>query len=569
MKKLLYLLFLIPSLIFGQSSTAPGTLNLTFQAVASSALTFTDQANAEQFLSNSNRNIQKVDLTQFYQVRLLVRVSTGSASANNPRLYVEYHTSFSTTIGDYSDIAGAAVSCSLTNTGLIDSGWQTLVAGAKADIFVSVLQNGGDGTADPAVAYIQVQFRTSGTAMNYTPIPSLPSFGTFTQIDPTDTNIQTADLGGNTDVILGNGVHSPRVLFNGLTGSSGTPIRFMGEGSNSYPLFNNPSTVTQIGDNSVPNDYSGKTSGSGSDFVYFYNLHFNGGTGYKNESQAKTHLIELCKISGGSFAGVLNKTDNNDAVTPYNSTYNFVWFEDQEGEFIYCGQVNGDTYHNIETVTATNCYGDGSGREGLQVAHTENLYANHITMLNLGQDFASGSAQRKCVQIEDSNNGTGYGVKNSIFAVDNTSTYADGQYGIFFTTSGVTVENNLIINFDPLYFQNAAVQDWYANSTIKNDDPILVKDNIIVVLENSYDKVARVFADICDITLTGNTIYSDAIDGLFEDGRSTTNYDLIDGGGNVILPLSSFVWPQFNSEGCVTNEPYYSLGMGYRNPNGI
>jgi hypothetical protein len=132
---------------------------VVFQANAATAVNLTDQATAEQFFNNANRNITKIDLTGYTQCRLIARVTTGSASANTPRLILKYHTSFSTTVGDYVDIGTSAVVASLTNTGVIDSGWIALAAGAKADIFLAVTMIGGDAAADPAVAHMYAHFR--------------------------------------------------------------------------------------------------------------------------------------------------------------------------------------------------------------------------------------------------------------------------------------------------------------------------------------------------------------------------------------------------------------------------
>lgn len=136
-----------------------GQLEVPFHADGSANITMTNQANSEQFLGNSNRNIKKVDLTGYTQVRLLARVVTGSASANTPRIYAQYWTSFTTTAATFVDIGEAAVNCSLATAGLIDSGWVDLVVGAKADVFVTVLQNGGDAAADPAVGHVVLQFK--------------------------------------------------------------------------------------------------------------------------------------------------------------------------------------------------------------------------------------------------------------------------------------------------------------------------------------------------------------------------------------------------------------------------
>lgn len=136
-----------------------GTLILNFHADAGANLTLTNQANSEQFLGNSNRNITKIDLTDMTECRLICRVVTGSASVNTPRAYLQYHTSFTTTAATHSPIGTSEVLCSLTSAGLIDSGWIPLVAGAKADVFVTVLQHGGDAAADPALGMVVAHFR--------------------------------------------------------------------------------------------------------------------------------------------------------------------------------------------------------------------------------------------------------------------------------------------------------------------------------------------------------------------------------------------------------------------------
>ena len=137
-----------------------GSNQLEVTILASTAnLILTNQTNTEQFLGNVDRDIHKVDLAGCTQVRLLARVGIASASPNNPRLYLEYASSFTTVIGNYLAIGASPVNCSLAAVGLIDSGWINLVAGAKADIFMAVLQNGGNGAADPGLGPIAVQFR--------------------------------------------------------------------------------------------------------------------------------------------------------------------------------------------------------------------------------------------------------------------------------------------------------------------------------------------------------------------------------------------------------------------------
>jgi len=122
-------------------------------------LQLTNQANAENFLAAVSRDITVLDLTTYTQCRLVTRVQTNSASANNPRLRLRYHTAFSTTVTDYVDIGTSEVATSLASTGLADSGWISLATGAKADVYVTVTQLGGDGAADPVIGFINAYFR--------------------------------------------------------------------------------------------------------------------------------------------------------------------------------------------------------------------------------------------------------------------------------------------------------------------------------------------------------------------------------------------------------------------------
>lgn len=137
----------------------PIQYRVPFHSAADSNVTLTNQAAAAQFLGNSDRNITKADLTNFSQVRLLARVVTGSASANTPRIYARYLTTYSTTVGDYLAMGATEVECSLTTAGLIDSGWIDLVPGAQADVFLTVIQIGGDAAADPALGHVALDFK--------------------------------------------------------------------------------------------------------------------------------------------------------------------------------------------------------------------------------------------------------------------------------------------------------------------------------------------------------------------------------------------------------------------------
>lgn len=111
------------------------------------------------FMNGNDRNVWKVDLSNYTQARLVLRVTTASASANSPRVRLRYHTAFSTTIGDYIDIGTSEIACSLASTGVIASSWIDLVTAAKADIFLIGSEIGGDGAADPVYASVVAYFR--------------------------------------------------------------------------------------------------------------------------------------------------------------------------------------------------------------------------------------------------------------------------------------------------------------------------------------------------------------------------------------------------------------------------
>jgi hypothetical protein len=122
--------------------------------LAGQALTVTNIAAAATLMTNG---IHLVDLSRFSQVRFHGRVSVAGNSGS--KLRVRYHTAFSTTVGDYVQMGTSEVEIVLTNTGFIDSGWIDLVAGAKANVYISGITIDGDGAADPQIANITAVFR--------------------------------------------------------------------------------------------------------------------------------------------------------------------------------------------------------------------------------------------------------------------------------------------------------------------------------------------------------------------------------------------------------------------------
>jgi predicted RecA/RadA family phage recombinase len=114
----------------------------------------------DEFLKNLNINMQLADLSTMTQVRIFFRVYTNSASANNPRLIVRYSTSYTTTLGNFSDIGTSEVSASMASYTLANSGWVDLAEAAKIDdCYITVVQTGGDRSATPRVHSLFVEFR--------------------------------------------------------------------------------------------------------------------------------------------------------------------------------------------------------------------------------------------------------------------------------------------------------------------------------------------------------------------------------------------------------------------------
>ena len=124
-------------------------------------LTLTNQASAADFLGGSSRVIQLADLADFTEVRLTARVRVTSTSANTPRIYGVYSTTFSSDSANYTALgATTPAQISLATVGVVRSSWVTLATGARLDdIYIAVLQAGGDDTADPSLGYVMLEFR--------------------------------------------------------------------------------------------------------------------------------------------------------------------------------------------------------------------------------------------------------------------------------------------------------------------------------------------------------------------------------------------------------------------------
>lgn len=123
--------------------------------------TLTNQPNTLQILTTANPGlfVNRINLTNFTQVRLQVHVFAASASANSPRVIIMYSTTYTVLPGSYSDIGTSQVSASMSSATVSQSAWIDLVAGAKADVFIAGLTHGGDGVADPIISMVMAEFR--------------------------------------------------------------------------------------------------------------------------------------------------------------------------------------------------------------------------------------------------------------------------------------------------------------------------------------------------------------------------------------------------------------------------
>lgn len=134
--------------------------SVTILASPNAGVTFSTIAAAAAFLGKSNRNIVEFDATDFTQCRLTVRVTTAATAGTQLRvLYRAVADTFSTTLTDHVTIGSSDVTASIDATGIRTTSWTDLVSGAKAPIYLTIEQSGGDGATSPVLAYIYIQFR--------------------------------------------------------------------------------------------------------------------------------------------------------------------------------------------------------------------------------------------------------------------------------------------------------------------------------------------------------------------------------------------------------------------------
>jgi hypothetical protein len=92
----------------------------------------------------------KVDLTNYTQVRMTARV--GVVGAATAVLRLQYSTDEAAWVNLTSNLA-------INATGVKASAWENLPAGAKADVFIRVVGEGGNAAADPRIGTVTLQVK--------------------------------------------------------------------------------------------------------------------------------------------------------------------------------------------------------------------------------------------------------------------------------------------------------------------------------------------------------------------------------------------------------------------------
>lgn len=126
-------------------------------------VTMTNLASGAAFFSGSATHLWLVDLEKYDQVKLTALVLVTGSSGSEIRLGYATSTSNPPVIGDFSaDVGASEVSLDIGSTGWKTSGWIDLAAGAKGiGRYLALEQSGGNGTADPSVTGLLIEFRNT------------------------------------------------------------------------------------------------------------------------------------------------------------------------------------------------------------------------------------------------------------------------------------------------------------------------------------------------------------------------------------------------------------------------
>jgi hypothetical protein len=131
--------------------TPTDQINITLRADGA-VYTMTDLTSTE--INSSRHHRTRVDLTDYDECRLIVKVTTAGSTGLVRWTYDIDNLGEDLT---YTEVAGSDVS--LSALGLIAGPWVAIPAPAKTDVFIGNRVSGGNGTEDPAVSNVYFQCR--------------------------------------------------------------------------------------------------------------------------------------------------------------------------------------------------------------------------------------------------------------------------------------------------------------------------------------------------------------------------------------------------------------------------
>jgi hypothetical protein len=121
--------------------------------------TWSNMPSTLQFFDASPAFITVAELSAFTQVRLLIN-KLGTSGATNSKIYLRYSTTYSQTASSYSAIGTSSVELAINQSNqFLETAWINLATGAKADVFIALVGDGGDGALDPVFGMIAAEFR--------------------------------------------------------------------------------------------------------------------------------------------------------------------------------------------------------------------------------------------------------------------------------------------------------------------------------------------------------------------------------------------------------------------------
>lgn len=131
------------------------TLNAGSMIVPYSHITasLTNQAAGDTEYPTSQQRHPRVDLSAMSEVRVGITVTAAGAAGSDIR------PQYSTDNAAWNEISASDASVSMAALGDVAGSWVSLVAGAKADVYLRLVAKDGDGAADPSLAYAAFQFR--------------------------------------------------------------------------------------------------------------------------------------------------------------------------------------------------------------------------------------------------------------------------------------------------------------------------------------------------------------------------------------------------------------------------